>query len=79
MGDLGFGDTGKGIRVAICRILSWACRSSFSICNIFLWWSATQSSTLPWKVARCCPWAVFASARKANALFTLVSWVAWHI
>jgi len=73
MGDLGFGEAGKDIQVVIHRILLWACRSSFSICVAFLLWSAAQSSTLPWKVARCCPQTVFALARKASASFTLVS------
>jgi len=41
------GDLVRGIQVAIQRISSLACRSSPSTSFIFLWWSATQSSTLP--------------------------------
>ena len=73
------GCNSKGIRVAIRRISSRACHSSSSIAIVFLWWSAAHSFTLPWKVARCCPRAVLASAKKASMSFTLASWVAWHI
>jgi len=79
VGVLGFGDTGRGIRVVIRRISSLARRSSSSTLFIFLWWSAAHSSTFPWKVARCWLWAVLASFTKARVSFTLVSWVAWHI
>jgi len=73
------GEVGSGIRVAIRRISSQACRNSSSIFSIFLWWSAAHNSTLPWKVGKCYPWAVLASPRNASASFTRVSWVAWHI
>lgn len=76
VGALGFGDPGRGIRVAICLISSRACRNSHSTLVIFLWWPAAHSSTLPWKVARCCPLVVLASPRKASVSFTQVSWVA---
>jgi len=75
-GGLAFGDPGRGIWVAIRRISSLARCSSSSTLFIFLWWSAAHSSTLPWKVARCWLQVVLASARKARASFTLVSWVA---
>jgi len=78
-GSLVVGDPGRGIRVAIRRISSLACRNSSSILLTFLWWSAAHNSTLPWKVTRCWLQAVLASARKAKASFTRVSCVAWHI
>jgi len=78
-GRLVFGEPGRGIRVANRLISSLACRSSSSTWVIFLWWSAAHNSTLPWKVARCWLRATLASARKARASFTPVSWVAWHI
>ena len=73
------GEPGRGIRVAIRRILFLACRRSSLTWAIFLWWSAAHNSTLPWKVAKCWLPATLALARKARVLFTRESWVAWHI
>ena len=78
-GSLVFGEPGRGIWVANCLISSLARRSSSSIWVIFLWWSAAHNSTLPWNMARCWLRAALASARKARASFTRVSWVAWYI
>jgi len=74
-----FREPGSGIRVAIRRISFLASCNSSSTWVIFFWWSAAHNSTLPWKVARCWLRPMLASARKARASFTRMSWVAWHI
>jgi len=78
-GRLVFGELGRGIRVAIRRILSLACRSFSLTLVILLWWLVAHNSMLPWKVARYWLRATLAPDRKARASFTWVSWVAWHI
>jgi len=56
----------------ISNSTSWSCFSSMFTRS---WWALAQSSTFPWKLARCWLRATLVSARKDNESFTQASWV----
>jgi len=73
------GVVGSGIRVTIRWIsvhASWSCFSSMFTRS---WWALAQSSTFPWKLARCWVRATIVSTRKDNKSFTGTSWVTRQI